>query len=52
MEPAAQKLSRTRSVLVSARLILRPLPWGAVRAITAGDRLGDWAEDYRPAATS
>ena len=46
MEPAAQKLSRTRSALVSARLILRPLPWGAVRAITAGVRLGDWADDY------
>ena len=46
MEPAAQKLSRTRSVLVSARLILRPLPWDAVRAITAGVRLGDWADDY------
>lgn len=46
MEPAAQKLSPARSVLVSARLILRPLPWGAVRAITAGVRLGDWADDY------
>ena len=22
------------------------MPWDAVRAITAGDRLGDWADDY------
>ena len=46
MEPAAQPPSRARSVLVSARLILRPLPWDAVRAMTAGDRLDDWADDY------
>ena len=46
MEPAAQPPSRTRSVLVSARLVLRPLPWDAVRAITAGVRLDDWADDY------
>jgi [ribosomal protein S5]-alanine N-acetyltransferase len=31
---------------VPARLILRPLPWDSVRAITAGDRLDDWAGDY------
>ena len=31
---------------MSARLVLRPLPWDAVRAITAGARLGDWAGDY------
>jgi GNAT superfamily N-acetyltransferase len=32
--------------LVSARLILRPVPWAAVRAINAGHRLEDWAGDY------
>ena len=32
--------------MISARLILRPWPWDAVRAITAGDRLDDWAADY------
>jgi len=46
MEPAAQSPVPTRSSLVSARLILRPVPWDAVRAITAGNRLGDWADDY------
>ena len=46
MEPAAQSPVPTRSFLVSARLILRPVPWDAVRAITAGSRLGDWADDY------
>ena len=44
MEPAARH--RPRHAVVSARLILRPLPWDAVRAITAGDRLDDWAADY------
>jgi ribosomal-protein-alanine N-acetyltransferase len=46
MEPAAESPVPTRSSLVSARLILRPVPWDAVRAITAGHRLGDWADDY------
>jgi RimJ/RimL family protein N-acetyltransferase len=31
---------------VSARLIVRVLPWDAVRAISGGSRLGDWADDY------
>ena len=43
MEPAARLPA---SAVVSARLILRPLPWDAVGAITAGDRLDDWADDY------
>jgi GNAT superfamily N-acetyltransferase len=34
------------SAVLSARLILRPLPWDAVRVITAGGRLDDWAADY------
>jgi RimJ/RimL family protein N-acetyltransferase len=38
--------ARTTSTLVSARLMLRPVPWDAVLAITAGDRLDDWAADY------
>jgi RimJ/RimL family protein N-acetyltransferase len=32
--------------LVSARLILRPVPWDAVVAITGDERLDDWADDY------
>jgi [ribosomal protein S5]-alanine N-acetyltransferase len=32
--------------LVSARLIVRPVPWDAVLAITGGERLDDWAPDY------
>lgn len=32
--------------MASARLIVRPVPWDAVLAITAGERLGDWAPDY------
>lgn len=32
--------------MVSARLILRPVPGDAIRAITAGNRLDDWADDY------
>ncbi len=31
---------------MSARVVLRPVPWDAVRAITAGNRLDDWADDY------
>ncbi len=34
------------SSLVSARLILRPVPWDAVLAITGDERLDDWADDY------
>jgi ribosomal-protein-alanine N-acetyltransferase len=46
MEPAGQPTATTRSSLVSARLILRPVPGDAIRAITAGNRLDDWADDY------
>lgn len=31
---------------MSRRLVLRPLPWDAVRAIAAGHRLPGWADDY------
>ena len=31
---------------MSARLILRPVPWDAVLAITGDERLDDWADDY------
>ena len=31
---------------MSARLIVRPVPWDAVLAITGGERLDDWAPDY------
>ena len=46
MEPVGQPPGRARSSLVSARLIVRPLPWDAVRAISGGSRLDDWAADY------
>lgn len=46
MEHAGLPPARTTSTLVSARLMLRPVPWDAVLAITAGDRLDDWAADY------
>jgi [ribosomal protein S5]-alanine N-acetyltransferase len=46
MEPAGQPSVPTRSSLLSARLIVRPMPWDAVRAISAGSRLDDWAADY------
>lgn len=32
--------------LFSARLLLRPVPADAVRALVSGTRLADWAEDY------
>jgi [ribosomal protein S5]-alanine N-acetyltransferase len=32
--------------LASARLVLRPLRWDAVRAIVEDRRLADWAPDY------
>ena len=31
---------------MSRRLVLRPVPWDAVQAITAGRRLAGWADDY------
>ncbi len=31
---------------MSRRLVLRPVPWDAVRAITEGRRLAGWADDY------
>ena len=31
---------------MSTRLIVRPVPWDAVLAITGGERLDDWAPDY------
>lgn len=46
MEPGGQPPGPARSSLVSARLIARPLPWDAVRAISGGSRLDDWAADY------
>lgn len=46
MEHAGLPPARTTSSLVSARLMLRAVPWDAVLAITAGDRLDDWAGDY------
>jgi ribosomal-protein-alanine N-acetyltransferase len=46
MEPAGQPSVPTRSSLVSARLIVRLVPWDAVRAISGGSRLDDWAADY------
>lgn len=45
MEPAGQPPFPARSLL-SARLIVRPMPWDAVRAISEGSRLDDWANDY------
>jgi [ribosomal protein S5]-alanine N-acetyltransferase len=46
MEPAGQPPVPARSSLVSARLIMRPVPWDAIRAISGGSRLDDWAADY------
>jgi GNAT superfamily N-acetyltransferase len=46
MESAAPPPAPARSSLVSARLIVRPMPWDAVLAITGGERLDDWAPDY------
>jgi [ribosomal protein S5]-alanine N-acetyltransferase len=31
---------------ISERLELRPVPWAAVEAIVAGDRLPGWADDF------
>jgi [ribosomal protein S5]-alanine N-acetyltransferase len=38
--------SRTGLWYVSPRLVLRPVPWEAVRAIAASRRLDGWAADY------
>lgn len=46
MEPVGQPSVPGRSSLVSARLIVRSMPWDAVRAISGGSRLDDWAADY------
>jgi [ribosomal protein S5]-alanine N-acetyltransferase len=46
MEPARRPAGPTRSSLLSARLIVRPVPWDAVRAMSGGSRLDDWAADY------
>src|SRR5580693_111817 len=46
MESPGPPPAPTRLSLVSARLIVRPLPWDAVLAITGGERLDDWAPDY------
>jgi GNAT superfamily N-acetyltransferase len=46
MESPGQPPDPTRSSLVSTRLIVRPVPWDAVLAITGGKRLDDWAPDY------
>jgi ribosomal-protein-alanine N-acetyltransferase len=46
MEPARRPAVPITSSLLSARLIVRPLPWDAVRAISGGSRLDDWAADY------
>ena len=46
MEPASRPSVPVRSSLLSARLIVRPLPWDAVGAISGGNRLDDWAADY------
>jgi [ribosomal protein S5]-alanine N-acetyltransferase len=46
MESPGPPPAPTRSSLVSARLIVRPVPWDAVLAITGGERLDDWAPDY------
>src|SRR6202034_1360447 len=46
MESPGPPPAPTRSSLVSPRLVVRPLPWDAVVAITGGQRLDDWAPDY------
>jgi ribosomal-protein-alanine N-acetyltransferase len=46
MESPGPPPAPTRSSLVSARLIVRPVPWDAILAITGGERLDDWAPDY------
>jgi [ribosomal protein S5]-alanine N-acetyltransferase len=46
MESAERPPARTGSWSVTRRLVLRPVPWDAVQAITAGRRLAGWAADY------
>ena len=46
MDAAWQSPAATGSWTVSRRLVLRPVPWDAVQAITAGRRLPGWADDY------
>ena len=46
MDAAWQPPAPTGSWTVSRRLVLRPVPWEAVQAITAGRRLPGWADDY------
>lgn len=46
MESPGPPPDPTRPSLVSARLIVRPVPWDAVLAITRDERLDDWAPDY------
>jgi len=46
MESPGPPPAPTRSSLVSGRLMLRPVPWDAVLAISRGERLDDWADDY------
>ena len=46
MEPASRPSVPTRPSLLSSRLIVRLVPWDAVRAISEGSRLDDWAADY------
>jgi [ribosomal protein S5]-alanine N-acetyltransferase len=46
MDAAWQPPAPTGSWTVSRRLVLRPVPWDAVQAITAGRRLPGWADDY------
>jgi ribosomal-protein-alanine N-acetyltransferase len=46
MDAAWPPPAPTGSWTVSRRLVLRPVPWEAVQAITAGRRLPGWADDY------
>jgi ribosomal-protein-alanine N-acetyltransferase len=46
MDAARQPPAPTGSWTLSPRLVLRPVPWDAVQAITAGRRLPGWADDY------
>ena len=46
MESPGMPPDPTRSSVVSTRLIVRPVPWDAVLAITGGKRLDDWSPDY------
>jgi GNAT superfamily N-acetyltransferase len=46
MESPGPPPAPARSSLVSPRLIVRPVPWDAVVAITGSQRLDDWAPDY------